>query len=67
MTWPPTAPGEGLQVMNFAHCLHIVLAIVNYKDILEGGGANVYLFPLRSFCGGREFSIGEGAVFPSVI
>ena len=25
--YPPTVPGEGLQVINFAYCLHIVFVI----------------------------------------
>jgi len=32
----PIFPGEGLQVMNFAYCFHIVLVIGKYTDIFKG-------------------------------
>ena len=39
MTWLSKAPGEGLQAMNFTHCLHTLLAIEKYTDICQGGGS----------------------------
>ena len=32
----PAAPGEGLQVLNFANCLHIALVIGKYIDVSRG-------------------------------
>ena len=32
---PPQSPGEGLQFMNFAHCLHVVLIISKYTDVFR--------------------------------
>jgi len=33
---PPQSLGEALQVMKFAHSLHMVLVIGNYTDVFRG-------------------------------
>jgi hypothetical protein len=33
---PPQSPGEGLPVMNFVHCSHILLVIGKYTDVFRG-------------------------------
>ena len=51
---PKQSPGKGLQVMVFAHCLHIVFVIRKFTDIFrgffsEGGGGGS---GLRDYVGG---------------
>ena len=66
----PTAQGEGLQVMNLAHCLHIVLAIGNYEYIFgewggfSGRGAYVEIsFHGGVFVGEWNFPRSESWIF----
>ena len=33
---PPQSPGEGLQVTNFDHCLHIAMVIMKCTDVFRG-------------------------------
>ena len=51
------SPGEGLQVKNFVHCLHIVFVIGEYTDVFRwdfsgGGGSEREGYMGRSFHGG---------------
>ena len=34
--YPPQSPGEGLQIMNYACCLHLALVIGKYTDVFRG-------------------------------
>jgi hypothetical protein len=56
MSLPPTAPGEGVQAMNFAHCLHIglVFDIGKHTDTFRGGG----IFFQRCYMGARPYPGG---------
>ena len=60
---PQRPPEEVLQVVNFAHCLHIVLVIGKYTDVFRGiisGGRGVGGYLRGSFYGG---SYQEGREF----
>ena len=54
---PPQSPGKGLQVMNFAHCLHTVLVTWKYTDVLRGDFSGWGTWEDISV---EEFFMGEG-------
>ena len=71
----PQSLGEGLQVTNFDHCLHIVMVIGKCTDVLRGifwfgaslrGGKCVGGSCLGVICHGEEKFNEAGAGFSSI-